>query len=112
VVQSKELVAHLEDLLVGHPVDVVVGGYTVEIKPKGITKAEAVEQALRTMSSQGKAANLVVCIGDDRSDEDMFVGLESGNAATMIADNCKVGTQRETVTISIRVTSSLAFRIG
>jgi len=88
--QSKELVAHLEDLLVGHPVDVVVGGYTVEIKPKGITKAEAVEQALRMMSSQGKAANLVVCIGDDRSDEDMFVGLESGNAATMIAENCKV----------------------
>ena len=57
--QSKELVTHLEDLLVGHPVDVNVGGYTVEIKPKGITKAEAVEQALKHMAAEGKVANLV-----------------------------------------------------
>mmetsp|Transcript_22797 Transcript_22797/g.49979 ORF Transcript_22797/g.49979 Transcript_22797/m.49979 type:complete len:855 (-) Transcript_22797:139-2703(-) len=88
--QSKELVTHLEDLLVGHPVDVNVGGYTVEIKPKGITKAEAVEQALKHMAAAGKVANLVVCIGDDRSDEDMFVGLESGGIAKIAAEDCKV----------------------
>lgn len=51
--QSKELLAHLEDLLVGYPVDVHIGNFTVEIKPKGITKAVAVEQVCISRSMIG-----------------------------------------------------------
>mmetsp|Transcript_24411 Transcript_24411/g.46252 ORF Transcript_24411/g.46252 Transcript_24411/m.46252 type:complete len:852 (+) Transcript_24411:471-3026(+) len=87
--QSKELLAHLEDLLVGYPVDVHIGNFTVEIKPKGITKAVAVEQAMQQMKDDGKPPDLVLCIGDDRSDEDMFIGLET-LAKTLGTPECKV----------------------
>lgn len=87
--QSKELEAHLVDLLVGHPVDVHIGNLTVEIKPKGITKAVAVEQVLAQMRDDGKPADFVLCVGDDRSDEEMFIGLET-LAKTLGAPDCTV----------------------
>jgi hypothetical protein len=45
----QELHTHLEDLLGAYPVDVRLGNFTVEIKPKGITKAAAVQAALKHM---------------------------------------------------------------
>jgi len=87
--QSKELHTHLEDLLGGYPVDVRMGNFTVEIKPKGITKAAAVQAALSHMKAEGRPADLVLCIGDDRSDEDMFQGLET-MAKTHGAPSCTV----------------------
>ena len=57
--QSKELHTHLEDLLGGYPVDVRMGNFTVEIKPKGITKAAAVQAALSHMKAEGRPADLV-----------------------------------------------------
>ncbi|KAK3240571.1 Sesquithujene synthase A, partial [Cymbomonas tetramitiformis] len=87
--QAKELVGHLEDLLVGEPVDVSVGQSTVEIKPKGINKGSAVERVLQYVAEEGGLTDMVMCVGDDRSDEEMFVGLRA-RRSQFGTEDCKV----------------------
>ncbi|KAK9705784.1 hypothetical protein RND81_07G081500 [Saponaria officinalis] len=75
VTQSKELLDHLENVLANEPVDVKRGKHIVEVKPQGISKGIAVEKLIATTRNKGKAPDFVLCIGDDRSDEDMFEGI-------------------------------------
>ncbi|XP_074273681.1 putative alpha,alpha-trehalose-phosphate synthase [UDP-forming] 11 [Silene latifolia] len=75
VTQSKELLDHLENVLANEPVDVKRGKHIVEVKPQGVSKGIAVEKLIATMRNEGKAPDFVLCIGDDRSDEDMFEGI-------------------------------------
>ncbi|CAI5467532.1 unnamed protein product [Closterium sp. Yama58-4] len=71
--QAKELLDHLESVLANEPVVVKGGHHIVEIKPQGVSKGLVVEQLLRASKGAGKAApDFVLCVGDDRSDEDMF----------------------------------------
>ena len=44
---------------------------------QGITKGLVVEDILSKMTKDGKSPDFVLCIGDDRSDEDMFESLLS-----------------------------------
>ncbi|KAF2309591.1 hypothetical protein GH714_003986 [Hevea brasiliensis] len=57
--QAKEMLDHLESVLANEPVAVKSGQFIVEVKPQ---------------------ADFVLCVGDDRSDEDMFEII--GNAIT------------------------------
>lgn len=75
--QAKELLDHLENVLANEPVVVKRGQHIVEVKPQGISKGLAVEKLLFTMVSNGKFPDFVMCIGDDRSDEDMFESILS-----------------------------------
>ncbi|KAL0385573.1 UNVERIFIED_CONTAM: putative alpha,alpha-trehalose-phosphate synthase [UDP-forming] 9 [Sesamum radiatum] len=70
--QAKELLDHLENVLANEPAVVRRGQHIVEVKPQGVTKGSVAEKVLSTLASNGKAPDFVVCIGDDRSDEDMF----------------------------------------
>ncbi|KAF8364836.1 hypothetical protein HHK36_033189 [Tetracentron sinense] len=70
--QAKELLDHLENVLANEPVVVKRGQYIVEVKPQGISKGKVVENLISTILSLGKPPDFVLCIGDDRSDEDMF----------------------------------------
>ena len=73
--QAKELLDHLESVLQGTPVEVVSGGTSyVETKPAGVSKGKIVERILNDASG---GADFVLCIGDDKSDEEMFLALES-----------------------------------
>ncbi|XP_010278047.1 PREDICTED: probable alpha,alpha-trehalose-phosphate synthase [UDP-forming] 9 [Nelumbo nucifera] len=74
--QAKELLDHLENVLANEPVVVKRGQHIVEVKPQGISKGVVVENLISTMSSKGKPPDFVLCIGDDRSDEDMFESIE------------------------------------
>lgn len=59
---------------------------------QGITKGLVAEKVLADMISNGKVPDFVLCIGDDRSDEDMFETLEKAQlpvAPEMYA--CTVG---------------------
>jgi len=69
--QARELTDHLEDILEDHEVDVIPGQCRVEIRPRSINKGVAVELLLRAIE-QKKPVDFVLCVGDDRSDEDMF----------------------------------------
>ncbi|KAL5813923.1 hypothetical protein ACOSQ4_024564 [Xanthoceras sorbifolium] len=75
--QAKELLDHLENVLANEPVVVKRGDNIVEVKPQGVTKGLVAEKVLSTLISDGKVPEFVMCIGDDRSDEDMFESISS-----------------------------------
>ncbi|MQL90922.1 hypothetical protein Taro_023524 [Colocasia esculenta] len=75
--QSKELLDHLESVLANEPVAVKRGQFIVEVKPQGVSKGLVAEKILSSMRGKGKRADFILCIGDDRSDEDMFGGIAS-----------------------------------
>ncbi|KAI5679182.1 hypothetical protein M9H77_10132 [Catharanthus roseus] len=75
--QAKELLDHLENVVANEPAVVKRGQHIVEVKPQGVTKGVVAEKVLQKMVSSGKAPDFVMCIGDDRSDEDMFESILS-----------------------------------
>jgi trehalose 6-phosphate synthase/phosphatase len=83
--QAKELASHLERVLgIGNePVIVKRGHQIVEVKPQGVSKGIAVEKIIQKLISDGLVPDFLFCIGNDRSDEDMF---ESINKATSSAE--------------------------
>lgn len=70
--QAKELFDHLESVLANEPVVVTRGHNIVEVKPQGVNKGVAAKNLIAAMTNTGKAPDFILCIGDDRSDEDMF----------------------------------------
>ncbi|KAF3610148.1 hypothetical protein DY000_02044573 [Brassica cretica] len=76
--QAKEMLEHLESVLANEPVAVKSGHYIVEVKPQGVSKGYVSEKIFSSMAEEGKPVDFVLCIGDDRSDEDMFEAI--GNA--------------------------------
>ncbi|KAI4336117.1 hypothetical protein L6164_014686 [Bauhinia variegata] len=75
--QAMELLDHLESVLANEPVVVKKGKHIVEVKPQGINKGLVAEQVLSTLANDGKSPDFVLCIGDDRSDEDMFESIST-----------------------------------
>jgi len=59
-------------LMHGYPVVVVNGKGYVEVKRNDVDKGVAVNRVLTEMRERLGAVDFVLCIGDDRSDEDMF----------------------------------------
>lgn len=63
---------------------------------QGVSKGVVAEKILSSMVEGGRKADFVLCIGDDRSDEDMFEGLASVKAKNLVDANtsmfaCTVG---------------------
>ncbi|CAN8325025.1 unnamed protein product [Cochlearia groenlandica] len=94
--QAKELMEHLESVLTNDPVAVKTGQQLVEVKPQGVNKGLVAERLLKTMQEKGKLLDFILCVGDDRSDEDMFeviIGAKDGPALSPVAEifACTVG---------------------
>ncbi|KAB2017864.1 hypothetical protein ES319_D08G190800v1 [Gossypium barbadense] len=94
--QAKELLDHLESVLANEPVLVKSGQHIVEVKPQGVNKGLVAEHLLVTMKQKGMLPDFVLCIGDDRSDEDMFeviMRATAGPYLSPVADvfACTVG---------------------
>ncbi|KAI7737013.1 hypothetical protein M8C21_032545, partial [Ambrosia artemisiifolia] len=91
--QAKELLDHLESVLANEPVVVKRGQQIVEVNPQGVSKGVVVESLIASMHSKGKPLDFVLCIGDDRSDEDMFEKISSSVVNRGIAEvfACTVG---------------------
>ncbi|KAJ1610998.1 trehalose-6-phosphate synthase [Cryptosporidium canis] len=81
--QAKELSNYLNELLISFPVNVISGNDYVEVRLQGINKGVAVQAVLDQICSlsvcehankrlQNPPLEMILCIGDDRSDEDMF----------------------------------------
>ncbi|KAG5532042.1 hypothetical protein RHGRI_026606 [Rhododendron griersonianum] len=88
--QAKELLDHLESVLANEPVTVKSGQNIVEVKPQGVSKGLVAKRLLSTMQDRGMLADFVLCIGDDRSDEDMFEVITSSIDGPSIARNAEV----------------------
>ncbi|MGE0547435.1 MAG: bifunctional alpha,alpha-trehalose-phosphate synthase (UDP-forming)/trehalose-phosphatase [Kofleriaceae bacterium] len=84
--QSHELLVHLEQSLANVPVSVVIGHKAVEVRPQGIHKG----QLVRDLLPPDRQPPFILCMGDDRTDEDMFAVLPAR------AWTCRIG-QRYTL---------------
>nr|GMD27789.1 probable alpha,alpha-trehalose-phosphate synthase [UDP-forming] 11 [Ipomoea batatas] len=88
--QAKELLDHLENVLANEPVVVKRGQHIVEVKPQDISKGLVVKSIMATMQAKGKPSDFVLCIGDDRSDEDMFESIASSVANHSLPEMAEV----------------------
>ncbi|KAG6599928.1 alpha,alpha-trehalose-phosphate synthase [UDP-forming] 6-like [Cucurbita moschata] len=88
--QAKELLDHLESVLANEPVTVKSGQSIVEVKPQGVSKGLVAKRLLSAMQDKGTPADFVLCIGDDRSDEDMFKVISSSMAGPSIAPRAEI----------------------
>ncbi|GEJ55727.1 bifunctional alpha,alpha-trehalose-phosphate synthase (UDP-forming)/trehalose-phosphatase [Anaeromyxobacter diazotrophicus] len=74
--QAKELSLHLTELLREEPVEILPGDRVLEVRPRGVDKGRAVGLALGAGDG-----SLLVAMGDDRTDEDLFAALPEGSLA-------------------------------
>ncbi|KAK8629322.1 hypothetical protein V6N13_078166 [Hibiscus sabdariffa] len=88
--QAKEMLDHLESVLANEPVAVKAGQFIVEVKPQGVSKGLVAEKIFTTMSEKGKQADFVLCIGDDRSDEEMFEIISSAISSGILSSKTNV----------------------
>ncbi|CAA2961382.1 alpha,alpha-trehalose-phosphate synthase [UDP-forming] 5, partial [Olea europaea subsp. europaea] len=61
---AKELLDHLESVLVNEPFSVKSGQHIVEVKPQGVNKGLAAAGLLVTMRQKEVLPDFVLCIGD------------------------------------------------
>jgi trehalose 6-phosphate synthase/phosphatase len=78
--QAKELSLHLGALLSSAPVELLHGDKVLEVRPNGINKG----QVVRAVLEGGAEGALVVALGDDRTDEDLFAALPQGGLAVHV----------------------------
>lgn len=57
---------------------------------QGVTKGLVAERLLATMQQKGMLPDFVLCIGDDRSDEDMFEVISSARGGTSLSPVAEV----------------------
>ncbi|CAL9211340.1 alpha,alpha-trehalose-phosphate synthase [UDP-forming] 6 isoform X1 [Musa acuminata AAA Group] len=88
--QAKELLDHLESVLTNEPVSVKSGQHIVEVKPQGVSKGLVARRLLSIMQERGLSSDFVLCIGDDRSDEDMFEVISTSIASTSLTPTAEV----------------------
>jgi trehalose 6-phosphate synthase/phosphatase len=69
--RANELRLHLGQLLSNQPVEILAGHKVVEIRPYGIHKGRIVPP----LSPERLASTVVLAMGDDRTDEDLFAAL-------------------------------------
>ncbi|HEX5634056.1 MAG TPA: trehalose-phosphatase, partial [Gemmatimonadales bacterium] len=79
-VQAHDLMVHLSAVLTNAPVEILPGAMVVEIRPQGIDKG-AVVGAVAAAAPPG---SVLVALGDDRTDEDMFAALPDGGVAVHV----------------------------
>jgi trehalose 6-phosphate synthase/phosphatase len=70
---ARELQAAVNEIVGNEPVEILEGSKVVEIRVRGVSKGLVVSRLLDR--------SLLVAIGDDRTDEDMFAALPPGGIA-------------------------------
>ena len=91
--QAKELTLHLRSLIGDLPLEILPGDMVLEVRPRGVNKGLAVAE----VRARAAAETLLLAMGDDRTDEDLFaalpadaiaihVGAAPSRAALRIAD--------------------------
>jgi trehalose 6-phosphate synthase/phosphatase len=78
--QAMELHAHLTELLSNLPLQILPGDKVIEIRPFGVDKGKVVA-ALRDAAPPG---TLLVAMGDDRTDDDMFRAVAEDGIAIQV----------------------------
>jgi trehalose 6-phosphate synthase/phosphatase len=103
--QAKELSLHLSTVLSNVPVEILPGDLVLEVQPHGIHKGRALGQVL----AHSEPGTLLLAMGDDRTDEDLFAALPDGSVAVHVGPSA---SQRRSASATCpqRARSSLASR--
>jgi trehalose-phosphatase len=89
--QAKECQTHLENTIVSKlPVEVLTGKKNIEVRPISMNKGEAIK---KIMSLHPKI-DFIFCVGDDRTDEDMFRVLKGPIIHEKTSFTCTVGYKK------------------
>ena len=104
--QARECQNHIEEAVgVIYPIHAVVGRKCLEVMPRDVSKAHATKTIVESLAQQQQASGVnpidfVLCVGDDRSDEEMFMycnglklGEESGGKSERRVVTCTVGSK-------------------
>ncbi|KAI4372015.1 hypothetical protein MLD38_010303 [Melastoma candidum] len=115
--QAKEMLDHLESVLANEPVTVKSGQFIVEVKPQGVSKGVIAEKILTSMSEKGRQVDFILCIGDDRSDEDMFEAIGSATSSGILSSSasvfaCTVGQKPSKAKYYLDDTSEVIMMLG
>ncbi|CAN0197313.1 unnamed protein product, partial [Phaeothamnion confervicola] len=75
--QAKDMQIHMEDVLTNLPLEILQGNRMVEVRHQAANKSAVAEQLLRRcaephMLHDRGEVDFILCVGDDKSDEDMF----------------------------------------
>jgi trehalose 6-phosphate synthase/phosphatase len=95
IMQASELLKYLQEVNSNpNHVEVVRADYSriLEVKPVGVGKGSTcthILQKLLALKNTSSESPLVMCIGDDRSDEEMFVAVEKALTAHLAGENVK-----------------------
>ena len=81
LLQSRELVAYLTDFLANQPAEVSTGKMSVEVRPHGIHKGNIYNHL---MMNFGRSYDFILAIGDDFTDEDLFVHGPEGTVSVKV----------------------------
>lgn len=88
--QARELRLHLREILSNSPVAIMRGHKLVEIRRQGVHKGLVVERILA-----GRATRpLIVAIGDDATDEDLFAALGTTDISVRVGTGSSCATHR------------------
>ncbi len=88
--QAKELRLHLLEMLSNMPVRILGGAKIVEVRSYEVSKAAIVVDWIR----ESEAGTLCVAMGDDLTDEEMFVALPEGGLAVHIGPTPTIAQMR------------------
>ncbi len=104
--RAKELRALLEGRLSGLPFSILAGSKVIEVRHVQMNKGRAVDSLLEHHSG----TDLVVCFGDDRTDEDMFAAIRE-----RVPDNaivCRVGDAFTVAPFHVRSSADVHAQLG
>jgi len=88
--QARELEVHLRELLSNQPVEVIPGAKLIEVRPQGVHKGLVVADVAE-IAAEG---SLLIAIGDDRTDEDLFAALPPGSVAVHVGEGESIAALR------------------
>ena len=71
-IQANELLSHLNNIFEDKKLDIINGKDYIEIKPQNLNKGYFISKIIQKELVERRSPDLIICIGDDDSDEDMF----------------------------------------
>ena len=69
--RARELLSTLQEDMANQPVEVIAGQQVIEVRAAGVNKGRYVGEELSSVGS----GDFILCIGDDRTDLDMYRAL-------------------------------------
>jgi trehalose 6-phosphate synthase/phosphatase len=78
--RAEQLAAEMDTLAEEHQLDVLRGDKVIEVRPSGVHKGVVVAEAVKTLHPD----SVILAMGDDRTDEDLFSALPAGSIAVHV----------------------------